>query len=287
VLIVGIYLGLQPRLASSVARLQLTAAWGTLLFIMNGLVFLLLGMQIPPLVGRLAGHSFVNLAGEAAIICLTVIGVRFVGVFANVCYSCVMARRRDFPWGEVVVTAWTGMRGLDSLITALALPYFVKSGAPFPERDRILFVTACVILATLLLQGLTMPLLVRRLGVTDVGQEDREEAEARYLAAQAALTRIQEEMDRDPGLSELVSVAQLRSRYEERLPRYAAKMHGGRDERSEARVNAYHHLLNVAIDAERQTILMLRDQGRISNDVMHHIERDLDLEEARHTGEKP
>ncbi|MBO9539077.1 Na+/H+ antiporter [bacterium] len=286
VLIVGIYLGLQPRLASSVARLQLTAAWGTLLFVMNGLVFLLMGMQIPPVVGRLAGHSFVNLAWAAVVICLTVIGVRFAWVFANICYSCAMARRRDFPWGEVVVTAWTGMRGLDSLITALALPLFVKSGAPFPERDRILFITACVILGTLLLQGLTLPALVRRLGVSDVGQEDREEAEARYLAAQAALKRIQEEMDHDPGLSAEGSVEQLRSRYEARLPRYAAKMRGGRDERSETRVDAYHRLLNAAIDAERQTILMLRDQGRISNDVMHRIERDLDLEEARHAEEK-
>ena len=113
VLIVGLYLGQQPRLTSSVARLQPTAAWGTLLF---------------------------------------------VWVFANICYSCAMARRRDFPWGkivwgEIVVTAWTGMRGFDSLITALALPLFIKSGEPFPERDRILFVTACVILTTLLLQG--------------------------------------------------------------------------------------------------------------------------------------
>ncbi|MNK54052.1 Sodium, potassium, lithium and rubidium/H(+) antiporter [compost metagenome] len=287
VLIVGLYLGLQPRLASSVARLQLTAAWGTLLFILNGLVFLLMGMQIPPVMRRLGDHSFVNLAWEAAVICLTVIGVRFVWVFANICYSCAMARRRDFPWGELVVTAWTGMRGLDSLVTALALPLVVASGEPFPQRDRILFVTACVIVATLLLQGLTMPALVRRLGVSDVGQEDREEAEGRYLAAQAALMRIQEEMDHDPSLAEVGAVEQLRSRYEARLPRYAAKMRGGRDERSETQVDAYHRLLNAAIDAERQTILMLRDQGRISNDVMHRIERDLDLEEARHTGEAP
>jgi len=271
VLVVGLYLGLQPRLASSVARLQVTGAWQILLFVMNGLVFLLLGMQIPTVVGRLAGYSFVTLVWQAGLIGLTVVGVRLVFVFANICYRCALARRLDFPWGEVAVTSWTGMRGLESLVTALALPLLIRSGAPFPQRDTILFLTACVILATLSLQGLTLPALVRRLGVVDKGQAAREEAEARYLAAQAALERLQQETETDPSLATARPVERLRARYEDRLPRYAARMRGGTDERSETRVEAYHHLMRAALDAERQTIVMLRDQGRISNDVMHRI----------------
>jgi monovalent cation/hydrogen antiporter len=178
-----------------------------------------------------------------------------------------------------------GHEGAISLAAALAIPHAVESGAPFPGRDQILFLTFCVILLTLVLQGLSLPLLIRRLGLAGAeGEEEREETEARLRAAEAALARLEELADEDWVREE--TTARMRDLYEYRRRRFAAR-HSGRSESGEEGDGyeehslAYQRFRRELLGAERAALLRLRGEGRISDEVRRRVERDLDLEEAR------
>ncbi len=169
---------------------------------------------------------------------------------------------------------WSGMRGSVSLAAALALPL------DFPGRDRILFVTFAVILATLVLQGLTLPAVIRWSGVRDDGAEAREELLARRRATEAALARIEElqalEWTRDD------TVERMRAMYAYRSRRLSARAGDSDDgEGYEHRSRKYQTMVRTVIDAQRRAVVELRNSGAISNDVMHRIERELDLEDER------
>jgi CPA1 family monovalent cation:H+ antiporter len=171
------------------------------------------------------------------------------------------------------------MRGAVSLAAALAVPLTTDTGRAFPKRDLIVFLTFSVILATLLLQGLTLPLLIRRLGVHD-DDEVRLEAKARLKAANAALARLDElageEWTRDD------TVERMRGLYEYRTRRFRARFDRNEDgDDYEARSEQYQRVRREALQAERDAIVAMRDSGVISSDTMHRIERDLDLEESR------
>jgi CPA1 family monovalent cation:H+ antiporter len=170
------------------------------------------------------------------------------------------------------------MRGVISLAAALALPLTIAGGAPFPERDLILFLTFCVILATLVVQGLTLPLLIRALGLEDDGSQEREEIKGRIEVANAALARIdvlvREEWVRED------TAERVRGLYDYRRSRFAARYHGA-DDGIEERSAAYQRLMRDLLHAQRDTLIRLRDEGRIGDEVMHRIEHDLDLEESR------
>jgi len=177
------------------------------------------------------------------------------------------------------------MRGGVSLAAALSLPLTVGSGEPFPGRDLVIFLTFCVILVTLVLQGLNLPLLVRRLGLEDDGEEEHEENEGRLRAAEAALERIEElegeEWVRDD------TAERMRELYEYRRRRFAARSTGqsengnGEEDGYEERSLAYQRLRRELLSAEREALIQLRDEGRISDSVRGRIERDLDLEDTR------
>jgi CPA1 family monovalent cation:H+ antiporter len=182
---------------------------------------------------------------------------------------------RRVGWRPRMISAWSGMRGAVSLAAALALP------ASFPQRNLVLLLTFGVIFTTLVLQGLTLPLLIRRLGVHDEGEEEREELLARRRATEAALARLDElgsqEWTRDD------TVDRMRQLYGYRQRRFAARGVDGEggEEEFETRAYRYQKMVREVIAAQLSAVVDLRNRGEISNDVMHRIERELDLERDR------
>jgi monovalent cation/hydrogen antiporter len=182
------------------------------------------------------------------------------------------------PWQSVTIVSWTGMRGVISLAAALALPLYTYDGTPFPQRDLILFLTFCVILTTLVVQGLSLPALIRALGVEDDGSGEREETKGRIYVAEAALARLGE-LEGEEWVRE-DTAERVRGLYNYRRSRFAARFDGDGDGLEE-RSAAYQRLLVELLRAQRQTLIRLRNEGKIGDEVMHRIERDLDLEESR------
>ena len=174
---------------------------------------------------------------------------------------------------ERLVVGWSGMRGAVSLAAALALPL------DFPLRNLILFLTFAVILATLVVQGLTLPALIRRLGVQGDDAEEREEVRARLAAANAALERLDELAGEDWTRDD--TVERLHGLYDFRRRRLKVRAGKIEDDGAEDRSLAYQRLVRELLEAQRRAIVRLRNQGTISNDVMHRIERELDLEDTR------
>jgi CPA1 family monovalent cation:H+ antiporter len=224
------------------------------------------------------------LLGQAALVSAVVIGARLAFGF-TVPYVIRLIDRRPAQRARRVgarqrlVVGWSGMRGAVSLAAALALPLETRAGQAFPGRSLIVFMTFAVILATLVLQGLTLPSLIRRLGVTDDGTEEQEELRGRLGATDAALARLEElaaeQWTRDD------TVERMRGLYQFRRRRLKARAGYVQDDGYQDRSLAYQRLVRELLEAQRQAILRLRNQGAISNDVMHRIERDLDLEDSR------
>jgi Na+/H+ antiporter len=193
---VGIYMGwFTPELTDAETRIQGFAFWTILVFILNAALFTLVGLQLPQVLDGLDAWSTGELVGAAAAVCAAVVLVRiaWVYLFASIPRPLGGFRKGDRPpWQRLAVVSWAGMRGAVSLAAALAIPLETDAGLPFPGRELIIFLAFCVILATLVFQGLTLPLVIRGLGVEEDGLEAREEAKARKRAAQAALARLED-----------------------------------------------------------------------------------------------
>ena len=279
----GLYLGWRaPEIVSARMRLQSFPVWEMLVFLLNGLVFVLIGLQLPEVIANLADHSVWQLSWYAVLISIAVIVVRMLWV-----YSAILLRRSfcrcpqdAHPnWRAVTIVGWTGMRGVVSLAAAMALPVALPNGSPFPGRDLILFLTFSVILATLVLQGLSLPAIIRWLDVRDEGEAEKEEREARLKANEAALARLQELTES----TEQGSLTRLRDEYEDRIRQL--KILGPEEAplKSDHRKNGYDSLLRETLIVERRTILQLRNERVINDDVLRRIQRDLDFAEARMT----
>ena len=281
----GLYLGRRgPYFISPETRLQGYAFWELVTFLLNGLIFSLIGLQLGSIVGGLSEYSAATLVLYAGLISLTVIIVRFFWVFPATYvprWASRSLRERDPspPWQAVSVVAWTGMRGVISLAAALALPLTTETGAPFPDRDLILFLTFCVILATLVVQGLSLPALIRGLGLEDDGSIEQEEIAGRIEVAEAALARI-EELTTEEWVRE-DTAERVRGLYNYRRSRFGSRFDGGDEDGLEERSAAYQRLIRELLHTQRKTLIELRNEGKIGDEAMHRIEHDLDLEESR------
>ena len=285
----GIYMGYRaPGLVGPRTRLQTFALWEFLAFILNATLFILIGLQLPVIVDGLqhSNYSAGQAIGYSALACVAVVAIRFAWVFATTYLIRAVDRRasqkaRRSGWRQRTLNGWAGMRGAVSLAAALSLPLLTDAGAPFPGRDLILFVTFAVILFTLVGQGLTLPWVVRRLGVQEDGsEEEREELRARLTIAGAALGRIDELEAADWTLDDTIERA--RGLYEFRRRRFKAQAGKIVDEDGiEDRSMQYQRLMHEIYGAQREALLELRDEGRLSPEVMRRVERELDLEEAR------
>ena len=293
----GLYLGRRgPHIVSSQTRLQAQATWEIVVFLLNGLLFILVGLQLNVILNARLGnsgraflslYSWPTLLGWAALVSLTVILVRLIWVFPGAYLPRLLSRRiraRDpYPgWRNVVVLGWTGMRGGDSLAAALAVSVAIDARTP-GARELIIFLTFGVILATLVLQGLTLPPLIRRLGVTADNSAEREEAKARFKAAQAAMARIDALGAQDGVPPDIVE--DMRLHYADRSRRFAAQYHGSDEDGAlEGRATAFRTLQSELLRAERRAVVPMRDDGVINDEVMSRVQRDIDLEQVRLDG---
>src|SRR5918994_1156070 len=229
----GLYVGRRgPYVISPETRLQGYAFWELVTFLLNGVIFALIGLQLRSVVERLSDYSVADLVLYAALVSLTVILVRFLWVFPatslpRLASRSLRARDPSPSPRAVTVIAWTGMRGVISLAAALALPLTIEGGAPFPGRDLIFFLTFSVILATPVVQGLSLRALIRALGLEDDGSQEREEIEGRIEVAQAALARIEELAEEDWVRED--TAERMRGLYNYRRTRFSARFVGDED----------------------------------------------------------
>jgi monovalent cation/hydrogen antiporter len=274
---IGVFMGwYTPQLTTTETRLSGDAFWEILTFLVNALLFALIGLQLPAIVERL--HFSGALVRDAAAITIGVIVLRIVWVpiftyVPRLLFRSVRERDPYPPWQAPAVIAWMGIRGAVSLAAALALPQAV------PGRDLIVFMTFCVILVTLVGQGLTLPALIRVLGIEDDGGAGREDAKARIKAAEAALARLEELESEDWVRDD--TVERMRGTYRFRTNRFRARYDGVDGDGVEERSAAYQRLRRELLEAERQAVLRLRNDGVITEEVMQRVQRDIDLEASR------
>ncbi len=283
----GIYLGwMAPQISTAQMRIQGFAVWELIVFLLNALLFVLIGLQLPTILDAVSDIEVGTLAGYALATIAVVVGTRFAWGFTVPYVIRAIDRRasqveRRMGAAPRVAFAWAGMRGAVSLAAALALPLETDAGAPFPDRELVIFLAYCVVLFTVVVQGLTLPALIRRLGVVDDGtEEEAEEHAARIAAADAALEAldglVEEEWTRED------TVERMRSMYSFRRRRFSTLRGELEDEDGIVdRSLAYQRLMHEVIEAQRAVIVQMRNEGLISADVMRRVERDLDLEETR------
>jgi CPA1 family monovalent cation:H+ antiporter len=276
---VGVYMGwYTPELTTERTRLSGDAFWEILVFLVNALLFVLVGLQLRRIVDALAGVSTLRLTGYAALVCATVIVTRLVWVpiftyLPRVLFRAVREHDPYPPWQFPTMLSWAGIRGAISLAAALALP------SNFPDRGLIVFLTFGVIVATLVLQGLTLPSLIRVLGISDDGTSEREDAKARIKAAEAALARLEELLGE--GSVRPQTADRLRGLFGFRRDRFRARFDESDDGSIEEQSLAYQRVMRELLDAERAALVALRNDGLINDTVMQRVQRDLDLEAVR------
>jgi len=272
------------RIFSPAVRIQVYAGWESITFALNGIVFLLIGLQMPyVLAGIEGGYHMSTLILYGVLFSATLIALRMIWVAPAVWVTNFVSRwkghKEDISQRETFVIGWTGMRGVVALAAAVSVPELIN-GEPFKARNLIVFLTFCVILVTLVLQGLTLPSVIRALGLSGETGMEPEEREARTLAFKEALLFLESGRE---GKSEAFSHA-----YEDLIDRYEHRLAEIEEEDSDedvSKAEIYQELVRAArgaLEAERRTIIRLRDEGLISDDVLRKMERVLDLEESKY-----
>ena len=266
------------RVLSPDARLLGLGAWRTVIWAINAFVFMLIGLQLPSILAGLSDVPTADLLRYGVIVSVTVIAARFVWVFpATYLPRYLSGRIRDQepspPKRAVVILSWAGMRGVVSLAAALGLD------PDFPQRSLILFLTFCVILATLVGQGLTLPWLIRRLGVvSNTEAAETEETHARLAAVEAALGRLESLKSDYP--DHLPLIEQLRIDLEHEASHVSPSPDMALDE-AESELLDHRAIRNALLLTQREAVIRLRDDGVINDQTLRLIERDLDLEALR------
>ena len=275
-----------PRLISAATRLQGIFFGDFIMYLVEGLIFLITGLQARAISADIRGSSLSELALSAIVVSAVLIAARFIWTYPTVYLPRWLfppIRRSDPspPWQWPFAIAFTGVRGIVSLAAALAIPLTVANGEPFPERNLILFITFSVILVTLVLQGLMLPAIIRALGLAHAGRREREgdrkeEHQARLRGIEAALKRL-DELAAERKLSDSI-VTPIRSNLKTRLT-YVQNRRDG-DESHRKLTELYEEIELLLISAERQRVNELYRAGEVKDEARRRIERELDLREA-------
>lgn len=278
----GVYVGSHlSSIFAPGARLQAFAFLDVLVFLLNAVLFTLVGAELERSVHWVPGMSALRVMAVLSTVVIVVIALRLIWMLFGPVTAKLLGRPRGEPvWRERVVVAWAGMRGGLSLAAALAIPLRLADGSPFPDRDLLIVVAAAVIVTSLLIQGTSLPWLLRRLGLRaeDFGTEENK---ARLKAARAAL----EWLDDHSG-AEIADEATKSARavYEAKVRRLQlTPPHDGESDET-GEIERYRALRQELLGVERSTVLALRRDGRINATLLRTIERDFDLEEARLSG---
>jgi monovalent cation/hydrogen antiporter len=282
----GVYMGwYTPELTTVQTRLQARGFWEIVTFLLNVLLFGLVGLQLRPILDGLSGRAGWALVSDAVVIVLAVIVLRIIWVFPATyvprwLFPGIRERDPAPPWRYPAFIAWNGMRGAVTIAAALLVPLETHTGAPFAGRDLIVFFAFAVVLATLVVQGLSLPLAIRWLRLeADESAAESEEAHARIMAAEAALHRLDELVAEGRVLDD--SAQRLRGQYRFRIDRFSARSDPDGDGKIERRSIKYQRVRRELLEAERNAVVELRNAGEISDEVMRRIEGDLDLEVSR------
>lgn len=263
-------------------RLQAESVWQSLEFILNGVVFILIGLQLPKIVSAIHGYSIstlvlFGLGFSAALIVLRMVWTFPGTAFAYFVRNHFLGQPDKLPGPKMIfIVGWTGMRGVVSLAAAQSIPLTLGDGSPLPHRDLIIFLTFSVILVTLVLQGLTLSPLVRALGLSGAAGPDCEEKEARRILIDAGLRYLEESQAQD--VNELAPV------YQDLLQHYHQRLKEVEDPEAQGileSASSFRRLNVELLRVERRTAVRLRDEGRISDDVLRKLQYELDLNEAR------
>jgi Na+/H+ antiporter len=281
----GLYLGWEdPRIMAAKTRLQSIATWEVLTFLLNGLLFILIGLQLRTIVKSFSLESFGAIIYGCLLVSGTVILVRILWVFISTYVPRALSRRPRAPdpypvWHEPVLISWIGIRGGISLAAALAIPTSLASELPFPRRNEILILTFAVILVTLVLQGLSLPYLLRWLNFPADGAERAEEHKAQEKIAEVALQFLASTTNEDE--THRRAVRYLQDSYRNRAQRLDLANEARQDDPQTRYLNQVDSLEREVIRLQRTTLIDLRDRGAISDAVLRRFQVLLDLEEAR------
>jgi CPA1 family monovalent cation:H+ antiporter len=278
-----------PRTISATTRLEMTSFWRMLVYLLNGIIFIFIGLQLPQVMKGLEHKSLSHLIFEAGAVSVVLIGVRLLWIFPTAyvprfLFSKILDRDPYPDWRDLLIIGWSGMRGVDSLATALALPFATAAGMSFPGRESIIFISFAVILVTLVAQGLTLPLLIQVLNVKGDGKAEREEHIARVASNQAALDYIEGLAPSNAEYQEQLSL--LEAQYHYRL----AQLESGEDaaffeERdTDGPASVFRQFALGALQIEHETLIDLRNEHRINDETLRVVQRDVDLAEARLVG---
>jgi monovalent cation/hydrogen antiporter len=280
---IGIILGRRsPLYSSPESRLVALAVWNILIYLLNALVFLLIGIELRAIVDD--GTIVTRWLPTALWISLMLIVLRLIWAFAQAYIPRAFRpgeRRRDpAQWRWITVIGWTGLRGIVSLAAALALPLYTRNGAPFPERTAIIFITFCVIVVTLVGQGLTLFPLMRWLKIKDGEDTAGYETKVRIAALKAGLKRLETLAESSNVDAEREPIARAIAEYNNRIDHLGHHVTPDQDtESSESRYD--HHIQEEALKAERHAIVQLRDEGKIPDEIFRRVQYDLDLASTR------
>jgi monovalent cation/hydrogen antiporter len=281
----GLYLGQKSSIYfSRAARLMGRAVWDTLTFILNGIVFILIGFQLPYILEGIRNLSMGRLLVLGLLFSAVVILLRMMWVFpgawiSNFVRHRLMRQPVVFPDSrQVFVVGWTGMRGVVALAAAISLPEMLGDGSPFPERNVMIFLTFCVIFVTLVLQGLTLPALIRRMGLCGAPAKDPEEAPARRAIIEAAIAYLEHCRQDDGGEFAVVYDDLLRF---QRRRLNTIESNASAEPGYRPRDYALWRDVSKQIRAiQRASLLNLRNHNEISDEVMRKLEHEIDLMDA-------
>jgi len=281
----GLYLSRRSYLLFSPGvRLQAYAVWDALGFILNGLVFVLIGLQLPYVLAGIHNHSFPTLILYGALFSGLVIALRLIWMFpgafaAHWIRTRILHQKVSCPSAAaVLIVGWTGMRGVIALAAAIALPQTLANGAPFPQRNLIIFLAFSVIFTTLVLQGLTLPSLVRALGLASAPGRNLEEEAARRQILETAIAHLEQMRENDEEEFDAI-YEDLTGHYRQRLA-FLNRKEDGEGAAPLVRHQGLSRISRELVRVERCTAVELRNQGVIDDETLRQLERELDLRET-------
>jgi Na+/H+ antiporter len=274
------------RLIPAATRVPGAVFWDFLTYLIEGMVFLITGLQARTLIPSIRHHTLAEIAMAAAVVCAVVIITRFIWVFPSTYlprWLFPSIRRNDPypPWQHPTLLGFAGIRGIVSLAAALAIPFSLADGSPFPDRDLILILTFCVLFVTLVGEGLTLPAVTHALGLANAGRRERqadqeEEYKVRRRAIEAAIERL-DALATSRNLPEAV-VGPIRAHQRKRLEDVEHRKDGNEHHRRLAELGDEVEL--SLIEAQRELIDALYRSGELKDEGRRHIQRDLDLRDT-------
>ncbi|MGW1891197.1 Na+/H+ antiporter [Streptomyces sp. NPDC002004] len=287
VVVVALYIGHRNWQVDFETRLQEAAVWRMVAFILESSVFALIGLQLPVVLRGLGRYAGAETVGYALLVFVFVVVTRFVWTYPATYLPRwlspkIRERESETDWRSPLVVGWAGMRGVVSLAIAFAIPFGTLHGKPFPARDLVLFLTFTTVIGTLVVQGLTLPGLIRllRLPGRDTQAETLAEAQAQNAASQAAEGRLDELLQDERNSLPEPLVDRLRTIMERRRNAVWERLGQGNPITGESADDTYRRLAREMIDTERAVFVRWRDERRIDDELMRTLLRRLDLEEA-------